>query len=46
MIFGSNCGAPIRELLNDNPKERKVVDLCTGAGHWYVIYLPRFLTPF
>jgi len=46
MIFGSNCGAPIRELLSANPKECKVVDLCTGAGHWYVIYLSYYLTPY
>ncbi len=37
MILGSNYDAPIRELLSDHPNERKVVDLCTGVGHWYVI---------
>jgi hypothetical protein len=36
MILGSNYDAPIHELLNDNSYERKVVDLCTGVGHWYV----------
>jgi hypothetical protein len=40
MILGSNYDAPIRELLSDNSYERKVVDLCTGAGHWYVVNLP------
>lgn len=34
MIIGSNYDAPVRELLNTNPGGRKVVDLCTGAGHW------------
>ncbi|KAH8989030.1 S-adenosyl-L-methionine-dependent methyltransferase [Lactarius hatsudake] len=34
MIIGSNYDAPVRELLNSNPGGRKVVDLCTGAGHW------------
>jgi hypothetical protein len=38
MFLGSNYDAPIRELLSDNPSKRKVVDLCTGVGHWYVIY--------
>jgi hypothetical protein len=37
MVLGSNYDAPIHELLNDNPNKRKVVDLCTGAGHWYVV---------
>ena len=41
MILGTNCDAPIYELLNDNSYECKVVDLCTGAGHWYVVYLSR-----
>ena len=41
MILGSNYDAPIYDLLNDNSCERKVVDLCTGAGHWYVVY-PSF----
>ncbi|KAI0294077.1 hypothetical protein B0F90DRAFT_1341115, partial [Multifurca ochricompacta] len=35
MITGRNYDAPLRELLNENLDERKVViDLCTGAGHW------------
>lgn len=38
MILGSNYDGPIYDLLNDNSCERKVVDLCTGAGHWYVVY--------
>ena len=38
MILGSNYDAPIHQLLNNNSCERKVVDLCTGAGHWYVVY--------
>lgn len=38
MIIGSNYDAPLRELLNSNSCGR-VVDLCTGAGHWCVIYL-------
>jgi hypothetical protein len=38
MVLGSNYDALIHELLNDNPNKRKVVDLCTGAGHWYVVY--------
>jgi len=42
MTFGSNCGAPIRELLSDNPKERKVVDLCAGAGHWVLEMAKEF----
>ena len=37
MIIGSNYDAPVRELLSSNPGGRKVVDLCTGAGHWCVI---------
>ena len=37
-MLGSNYDAPIHELLNDDSCERKVVDLCTGAGHWYVVY--------
>jgi hypothetical protein len=41
MILGSNYDAPIHELLNDNSCERKVVDLCTGAGHWYVVLLSQ-----
>jgi len=45
MIMGSDCGAPICELLSDNPKECKVVDLCASVGHWYVIHLPCYLTP-
>jgi len=45
MIAGSDCGAPIHELLSDNPKECKVVDLCAGVGHWYVIHLSRYLMP-
>jgi hypothetical protein len=45
MILGCNYDAPIRELLNDNPYERKVVDLCTGAGHWYVVYLSGSFEP-
>lgn len=46
MILRTNYDAPIRELLNDNSYERKVVDLCTGAGHWYVTYhLSRSLRP-
>lgn len=43
MILGRNYDAPIHELLNDNSCERKVVDLCTGAGHWYVVYPSCFL---
>ena len=39
MIFESNYDAPIRELLNSNTHGREVVDLCTGAGHWCVVYL-------
>jgi hypothetical protein len=46
MILGSNYDAPIHELLNDNSYERKVVDLCTGAGHWYVVYLSCSFNPF
>jgi hypothetical protein len=45
MTIGSNYDAPVRELLNNNPKERKVVDLCTGTGRWYVVYYPRSPTP-
>ena len=45
MILGTNYDAPIYELLNDNSYERKVVDLCTGAGHWYVIDLSRSFRP-
>ena len=45
MILRTNYDAPIQELLNDNSYERKVVDLCTGAGHWYVTYLSRSLRP-
>ena len=45
MILGTNYDAPIYELLNDNSYERKVVDLCTGAGHWYVVYLSRPIRP-
>ena len=39
MILGRNYDAPIRGLLNDNSCQRKVVDLCTGAGHWCVVLL-------
>jgi hypothetical protein len=45
MIIGSNHDAPVRELLNNNPKERKVVDLCAGTGRWYVVHHPRSPTP-
>jgi hypothetical protein len=38
MVLGSNYDASIHELLNDNPNKCKVVDLCTGTGHWYVAY--------
>jgi len=45
-ILGSNYDAPVHELLNDNRhNERKVVDLCTGTGHWYVVDLSHSLTP-
>jgi hypothetical protein len=40
MIIGSNHDVPLRELLDNNPKERKVVDLCAGTGRWYVISHP------
>ncbi|KAH9969959.1 S-adenosyl-L-methionine-dependent methyltransferase, partial [Russula compacta] len=42
MILGSNYDAPIHQLLNDNPNERKVVDLCTGAGHWVLEMAEEF----
>ncbi|KAH9993441.1 S-adenosyl-L-methionine-dependent methyltransferase [Russula vinacea] len=42
MILGSNYDAPIRELLSDNSYERKVVDLCTGAGHWVLEMAKEF----
>ena len=42
-ILGNYCGAPIPELLNaDSGKVYKVIDLCTGVGHWYVIHLSRY----
>jgi hypothetical protein len=45
-ILGGNYHAPVHELLNDNRHhERKVVDLCTGTGHWYVVDLFPSLTP-
>jgi hypothetical protein len=45
MIIGSNHDGPVHELLNNNPKERKVVDLCAGTGLWYVVHYPRYPTP-
>lgn len=42
MILGSNYDAPIHELLDDNSCERKVVDLCTGAGHWVLEMAEEF----
>ena len=45
MIIKSNHDVPLRELLDLNPKERKVVDLCAGTGRWYVINHPHSLIP-
>jgi len=42
MVRGSNYDASIRELLSDNPNKRKVVDLCTGAGHWVLEMAKEF----
>jgi len=42
-IIGSNYDAPVHELLNDNRHhERKVVDLCTGTGHWVLEMAKEF----
>ncbi|KAI9448738.1 S-adenosyl-L-methionine-dependent methyltransferase [Russula earlei] len=41
-ILGSNYPASIHEILNDIHHERKVVDLCTGAGHWVLEMAKEF----